>query len=104
MCFKAVRHRIKVVIAYPADEALGLEDKGRQQNVREGPGEQRMKTRSAGIWNYYLSIVPIPPGGRRTAHTIQKVQETYQKFPRHRKLARIRKLRELQAQETLPLC
>lgn len=103
MCFKAVRHRIKVVIAYPTDEALGLEDKGRQQNVREGPGEQRIKTKSTGIWNYYLSTAPIPPGGR-TAHTIQKVQETYQKLTGHRKLARIRKLRELQAQQTLPLC
>lgn len=43
--FKAVGHRVEVIIAYPTDEALGLEDK---KNVKTSECTKQNKRRTLG--------------------------------------------------------
>lgn len=43
MSFKAMRHCIEVIIAYPTDEALGLEENEKYWNVRVWKARQKEK-------------------------------------------------------------
>lgn len=53
--FKAMWHRVEVVIAYPTDEALGLKDKGR----RSVSGVHKAKHNSSHSSSYLVFLMYI---------------------------------------------